>query len=84
MIDAAKAPTPTWKRYATAAILTVLLVIAGYVIWTKELHHSSPGGSSAPAASTAAGSTPPAPAKQAPAATVPGGIGLSGRNPFSN
>ncbi len=84
MIDATKAPTPTWKRYATAAILTVLLVIAGYVIWTKELHRSSPGGSSAPAASTVTRSTGPAHAERAPATTVPGGIGLSGRNPFSN
>jgi hypothetical protein len=84
MIDATKAPTPTWKRYAMAVILTGLLVIVGYVIWAKELHHSSPGGSSAPATSTVSGSGALAQAKRAPVPTVPGGIRLTGRNPFTN
>jgi hypothetical protein len=82
MIDATKAPTPTWKRYAMAMIVTVLLVVAGYVIWAKELHHSS-GGAAAPSATTGNVATAPA-GKKASATSLPGGIAISGRNPFGN
>jgi hypothetical protein len=84
MIDASKSPLPTWKRYGLFVLLAVLIVVAGYVIWTKELHKSS---SSSPATSPPAATTPaPATAKAATtpsvATTVPGGLPISSRNPF--
>lgn len=84
MIDSTKSPAPAWKRYGTIALLAVLVVAAAYTIWTKELHK---GG-----ASSAASPNPPiaaAPARTAvprtstTSTTVPGGIPLSSRNPFT-
>jgi cytosine/uracil/thiamine/allantoin permease len=81
MIDSSKTPAAAWKRYATIAALAVLIVVAGFVVWTKELHKSSNHSSSPPAV------TVPAPAPQAkpkptPATTIPGGLPISTRNPF--
>lgn len=81
MIDSTKSPMPAWRRYASVVALTVLVAIAGFVIWTKELHHN---------ASATASVSPPAVAKTAttkPAAattttTIPGGLPVSSRNPF--
>lgn len=83
MIDASKSPLPTWKRYGIFVMLAILIVVAGYVIWTKELHKSS---SSSPASSPPAATTP-APVTAVPATkpvptTIPGGLPISNRNPF--
>jgi hypothetical protein len=91
MIDATKSPLPTWKRYALLLLIAALVVAAGAMIWTKELHHSLPlvskskPAASAPAASTKSTGTtktPAAPAKPV-ATTIPGGIPVSPRNPFA-
>ncbi len=90
MIDATKSPVPAWKRYAIIVALAALLVVAGYVLWTKELHKSTSGSSGAPAAAhailpvavpTANGSA--VTIKTAPT-TVPGGIPVSSRDPFGS
>lgn len=87
MIDASKSPVPAWKRYATMALLVALVLVAGYVIYVKELHKGSPTSKPAPApapASAPARATPagtPA-ASQTSATTIPGGIPVSSRNPF--
>lgn len=80
MIDASKSPLPAWKRYVIASLLTVLIAVAGYVVWTKELHHTSTSASP----TTSAVVTNPAPkhAPVAPSTTIPGGIAVSARNPF--
>jgi hypothetical protein len=90
MIDATKSPSPVWKRYGLILVIAVLVIVAAGAIWTKELHHSIPGISkSKPAASapaTAAQSTPPTTAAKAAkpvATTIPGGIPVSARNPFT-
>ena len=86
MIDASKSPAPPWRRYATFALLAVLILAAGYVVWSKELHHSSTAG---PASATAASpaTTVPSSATHQVQVTVPtgipGGIPISTRNPFS-
>lgn len=83
MIDASKSPVPAWKRYATMALLVALVLVAGYVIYVKELHKGSPTSKPAPApapASAPARATPPA--SQTSATTIPGGIPISSRNPF--
>ncbi len=82
MIDASKSPVPAWKRYLTIALLAVLVLAAAYVIYTKEIHHSSPSPASpAPAASQAQPAPRPTQTKTAPT-TIPGGIPISSRNPF--
>ena len=87
MIDATKSPMPTWKRYGLLVLIAALVVVAGAMIWTKELHHSLPvlskskPAASAPASSTP--STPPTAASKPVATTIPGGIPVSARNPFS-
>ncbi len=43
MIDASRSPRAAWKRYVTFVLLLVLIVAAGYLIWTKELHHTASG-----------------------------------------
>jgi hypothetical protein len=40
VIDASRGPTPLWKRTLRFAILLVLIVAVGLLIWTGELHHS--------------------------------------------
>jgi len=85
MIDPTKSPSSSRKRYLIAGILSVLIVVAGWVVWTKELHHSS-STSSPPAspASTVPVGTRLHPAQPAPTTTIPGGIALSVRDPFSS
>jgi len=91
MIDATKSPMPTWKRYGLLVLIAALVVVAGAMIWTKELHHSLPILSkSKPAASAPAPSTPSTPptttvsaASKPVATTIPGGIPVSARNPFT-
>ncbi len=81
MIDSTKSPMPAWRRYASVVALTVLVFVAGFVIWTKELHHNT---------SATASVSPPAVAKTAApksvpsttTTTVPGGLPISSRNPF--
>lgn len=83
MIDASKSPVPAWKRYATMALLAVLLLAAAYVVYTKELHKGSPTSRPAPATAPVNPPSSPAPAAgQTPATTIPGGIPISSRNPF--
>ncbi len=83
MIDASKSPVPAWKRYATMALLSVLILVAGYVVYTKELHKSSPASKPAPATAPVNASPTPQPAAgQTSATTIPGGIPISSRNPF--
>ena len=84
MIDATKAPTPAWKRYGIMALLAVLIVVAAFMVWKKELHHSGSGSASPPAAAVVNPLTPTAPAKAAsrPTTTVPGGLPISSRDPF--
>jgi len=81
MIDSTKSPIPAWRRYATVVALTVLVFVAGFVIWTKELHHqsSTPASLSPPAIAKTAGSKLAAPTTTT---TVPGGLPVSSRNPF--
>lgn len=83
MIDSTKSPVPAWKRLGLIVLLAVLVLAAGYVIWTKELHHST-----SPASSPAPASVPVTP--QAPASgsrtihTTPttAGLPVSSRDPF--
>jgi hypothetical protein len=81
MIDASKSPVPAWKRYATLALMSVLVVVAGYVIYTKEIHKSSSSPSTAPAPATAHPQTSPSTTPSV-STTIPGGIPISNRNPF--
>jgi hypothetical protein len=83
MIDATKSPTPTWRKYLTPVVLAVLIVIAGYVVWNKELHHSSSNASSPTTIVTIPGKKAPAKVLS-PATTVPGSIPISNRNPFGS
>jgi hypothetical protein len=80
MIDASLSPRPAWRRYVTLIVLLVLVAAAAYVIWTKELHHSA-ATNSAPKARPAAASAKTHLVK-ATATTIPGGVLVSGRNPF--
>ena len=91
MIDATKGPVPAWKRYGLIVLVAVLVVAGAGMIWTKELHHSIPGLSKSKPAATAPAS---ASASTAPttvasksskpvATTIPGGIPVSARDPFT-
>jgi hypothetical protein len=87
MIDASSSPRPAWQRYATIAALAVLLLVALFVIWKKELHHQSSGSANVntPAASAPAAlpvGKAPRSVTRAPATPVPGGVPVSSRNPF--
>jgi hypothetical protein len=87
MIDSSKSPMPVWRRYANVLMLTVLLVVMGYVVWVKELHHSSPASSTPPAPAArpaAAPASKTSPMAVSTATTIPGGIPVSGRNPFGS
>lgn len=86
MIDSTKTPVPAWKRYATMAVLVVLLLVAGYVIYAKDIHHSSTGPTSSPAATVAVPAKAPAkpgPTTATTATTLAGGIAPSTRDPFA-
>lgn len=82
MIDATKSPMPTWKRYGTIVLLGVLILVAGYVLWTKELHHSSAATTTPPPAAHPITSASKSQAKTSTSTTIPGGIPISSRNPF--
>lgn len=88
MIDSTKSPMPLWRRYATIALLAVLILASGYMVWSKELHHSAANTSApAPAAAPVTRATTKSPAPIQPAkvsTTIPGGIPISTRNPFSH
>lgn len=81
MIDASKSPVPAWKRYATIAILAVLVVVVGYFLYSKELHHSPAASRPAPAPAVTQAGPSQATAKTSPKG-IPGGIPISSRNPF--
>ena len=80
MIDSTKAPVPAWKRYATMGLLVVLILVAGYVLYTKSLRHNTSGGGSGTAGAVAPAASPST--TTAPSTTIPGGIAVSSRNPF--
>lgn len=84
MIDSSASPIPAWRRYGTVLLLTVLVLVVGYVIYMKELHHSS---ASAASGHPAAAVAKPVQAAPGPApsvsTTIPGGIPVSSRDPFS-
>lgn len=87
MIDSTKSPVPAWKRYLTIALLAVLVVAAGYLIYTHELKSSSSSRTGSPAAASpvnhgATATAGAASVKSAPT-TVPGGVPESNRNPFA-
>lgn len=82
MIDSTKSPVPAWKRFATLALVTLLVVVAGYMIWTKELKHKGLTHSSSQAG-TSQVSPAPAPAKTSTTPTTVG-LPLSSRNPFGS
>ena len=89
MIDSSKSPVPMWKRYMTMAVLLVLVLAAGYMIYTKELKGSSGTSNASPPAAT----VPMAPANSpsgggsnpqtSSATTIPGGVAVSNRDPFT-
>ncbi|MHB1533826.1 MAG: hypothetical protein ACYC1D_04280 [Acidimicrobiales bacterium] len=87
MIDATRSPRPLWKRLAIYAVLAVLVIVLGTFIWTKDLHHSSPAAAPASPPAAVSRSIPPSAEAHAPAATpavkIPGGLAISGRNPFA-
>jgi Tfp pilus assembly protein PilO len=79
--DATKSPTPAWQRTLMGVLLATLIVGLGYFLWTHELHHSAKA-SPPPAVVQPA----PAPSSQraaTPSTTIPGGIPVSQRDPFS-
>ena len=82
-VDATKSPTPAWKRALVMVLLAVLILVTGYFLWTHELHKSSPPASSsgpAPAVQTSPTSVKPA----STPTTVPAGLPISTRNPFTS
>ena len=83
-IDATKSPSPAWQRKAMMAVLAVLVAVVGYLVWTKDLHHSAPASSAPAAASAPVHSTTPTTLRTTPSTTVPGGLPLSSRDPFGN
>jgi hypothetical protein len=84
VIDSSASPMPVWRRYGTILLLTVLVLVAGYVIYAKELHHSSSTGSGHGAAALTTPAQPaPRPAVSV-STTIPGGIPVSSRDPFSS
>lgn len=86
MIDSTKSPVPLWKRYGIVILLSLLILVAGYEIWSKEIHHTNTGsatGSTPAAAQTAPATSSPSHAS-APATTIPGGVPISSRNPFGS
>jgi hypothetical protein len=82
MIDSTKAPVSARRKAALTALLVVLLAVAGYVLWTKDLHHSNPGSpASAPPAASAPRRSASVPTT---ATTIPGGLPESSRDPFAS
>jgi hypothetical protein len=83
MIDSTRAPRPAWQRYGVPVLLVIFIAVAAFMIWSKELHHSSSPAASTPT-SPAITATHAAPRAKAPATTIPGGLPVSGRNPFGS
>ncbi len=83
MIDSTKSPIPAWRRYATIAILGIVIVVAGYLLWSKELHHSS-AAATAPATTAKPAASGAKPQLPSPSTTIPGGIPVSSRDPFGS
>lgn len=81
MIDSSKTPIPLWRKYGTLVALTVLVLVAAYVVWVKELHHAAPS-VPAPSAVSHTSVTPPAHTAPTTSTTLPGGLPVSSRNPF--
>lgn len=81
MSDTAISPVPAWKRYATMALIAVLAIVAGYVLYTKEFHHKASSAGTTPPA-TAPAPPPQAQTRTTAPTTIPGGIAISSRNPF--
>lgn len=83
MSDATASPVPAWKRYATMALLAALIIVAGYVLYTKEFKHTGSSASTTPPATAPAPlAVPPSPTHTTAPTTIPGGIPISSRNPF--
>ena len=84
MIDSSTSPVPAWKRYATIVVLVVLVLAAGYLIYTKEVKKTSgsPAPSSATPAATVPAVSPPTTAPPTPRGPI-GGIPIGARNPFT-
>ena len=87
MIDATKSPVPAWKRLGLIVLLAVLVLAAGYVIWTKELHHStspasSPAPASAPVTLQGPASAPASGSRTIHTPPTTAGLPVSSRDPF--
>lgn len=41
-VDASRAPRPLWKRASILLMVAVLIAALAWVIWVKELHHTTP------------------------------------------
>jgi hypothetical protein len=84
-IDATKSPTPAWQRTLMGVLLATFIVVVGYFLWTHELHHS--GKAAPPAANTPTAQpaqAPPAHPVATPSTTIPGGVPISPRDPFTS
>lgn len=81
MIDASKSPVPAWKRYMTIAVVSVLVALAAYVIYTKEIHKSTANPGPTPAQNAVAPQGAPSRVPTV-STTIPGGVPVSSRNPF--
>jgi hypothetical protein len=75
-------PVPAWKRYATMALIAVLAIVAAYVLYTKELHHSASSSTGTTPPATAPAPVSPTPTHTTAPTTIPGGLPISSRNPF--
>jgi hypothetical protein len=82
MIDASRSPRPAWKRYATFVALAALIVVAAFVIWNKELHHTA-SSATPPRSPVVAAPAPTAKVVTPTPTTVPGGLPISSRDLFS-
>lgn len=84
-IDATKSPTPAWQRKAVAVLLALLVTVVGYTLWSKDFHHQAAAPPAPPPAAKApVRSVPSTTAVTAPSTTIPGGLPLSGRDPFAS
>jgi hypothetical protein len=83
-IDSTKTPSSPRQRYAVAILLTVLVVLAGYFVYMKDLRHHSTV--SSPTSTPSVVQT--VPKSKAPTVTttttIPGGVAISTRNPFGS
>jgi apolipoprotein N-acyltransferase len=42
MIDASRSPRPRWKQLTMLVVLIGAIAISAWLIWVKELHHTTP------------------------------------------